>query len=88
MRNSPDRRTSPTPIISRYTFFGGKRMTVRRGGDKKKHLFVDIYSARLLIAILLILGLSCVDALLTLSLIKDGKLSLNLLKNVISLLMN
>jgi hypothetical protein len=67
-----DRRKCPTPIISRYTFRDGKRKTIRREADKKTNIFVDVYSTRLLIAILSLLILSCLDAFLTLSLIEKG----------------
>lgn len=67
-----DRRKCPTPIISRYTFFGGRRKTIRRGGDKKSHIYVDLYSVRLLIAVVSLMLLSWVDAFLTLELIDKG----------------
>lgn len=70
-----DRRKCSTPIVSRYTLFGGRRKIIRRAKDKKKHLFVDLYSTRLLIAVMLLLCLSCADAYLTLSLIDKGKAS-------------
>ncbi|MBI5055872.1 MAG: hypothetical protein HZB61_04575 [Nitrospirae bacterium] len=73
MRDSSDRRRCPTPIISRYTFWGGKRKIIRRESDKKNYLFVDLYSTRLLIVILSLLCLSCLDAYLTLVLIEKGK---------------
>ena len=72
MRESPDRRRGPTPIISRYTLWGGRRRKARREGDKKDHIFVDLYSTRLLIAILFLLTMSCLDAFLTLELINKG----------------
>ena len=68
-----DKRKCRTPVISRYTFFGGKRKTIRRVEDRTDHLFVDLYSTRLLVVILLLLGLSCLDAYLTLTLIDHGK---------------
>ena len=67
-----DRRKAPTPIFSRYTFWGGQRKTIRRGMDEKKHLFVDIYSNRLLIAVISLISLSCLDGFLTLFLIEKG----------------
>lgn len=67
-----DRRRCPTPIFSRHTIWDGKRKTIRREPEKKKHLFVDLYSTRLLIAVLALLCLSCVDAFMTLSLIEKG----------------
>jgi hypothetical protein len=71
-RESSDRRRCPTPVISKYTFTGGKRKKARREGDKKKCIFVDLYSTRLLIAVSFLLSLSCVDAYLTLALIEKG----------------
>lgn len=71
-RTVADRRRCPTPIISRYTFAGGRRKTVRREQDKKVHVYVDLYSARLLIIVISLLILSCLDAYLTLELIEKG----------------
>ncbi len=64
-----DRRKQPTPIVSKYTFSGGQRKIVRRSPDKQKHLFVDLYSTRLLLIVIALLLLSCTDAFLTLELI-------------------
>ncbi len=72
-RGSSDRRELPTPVISKYSFIGGKRKHIRRAGNRKEHLFVDLYSTRLLIAVLVLLCLSCLDAYLTLVLISKGK---------------
>ena len=72
LREISDRRRCPTPILSRYTLWGGRRKKPRRRGDKKNHLFVDLYSTRLLVAVLFLLSLSCVDAFLTLELINKG----------------
>jgi len=71
-RVSSDRRRCPTPVISKYTFSGGKRKKARREEDKKKCIFVDLYSTRLLIAVSFLLSLSCIDAYLTLALIEKG----------------
>ncbi len=71
-RTISDRRSRPTPIISRYTLYGGHRKTVRRDEDKKDHIHVDLYSTRLLIAVTTLLLLSCLDAFLTLELISKG----------------
>jgi len=59
--------------LSRYTFRGGRRKTIRREDEKKSHLFVDLYSGRLLFIVVTIISLSCLDALLTLALIQNGK---------------
>jgi hypothetical protein len=71
-RSGTDRRNCPTPIFSRYTIKDGRRKTIRRVKDKKIHLFVDLYSTRLLIAVLFLFSLSCLDAFLTLALINRG----------------
>ena len=67
----PERRKRPTLIFSRYTFWGGRRKTIREK-DRKKHLFVDLYSTRLLVAVIFLLCLCCLDAYFTLSLIERG----------------
>jgi len=71
-RHILDRRKCPTPIISKYTFHGGRRKNVRRGEEKKQFIYVDLYSTRLLIAVMSLLVLSCLDAYLTLELIGKG----------------
>ena len=71
-RIAPDRRKWPTPLISRYSFFGGQRRTVRRESDKERHIFVDQYSTRLFIMILLLLFLNMADAYFSLTLIRDN----------------
>jgi len=67
-----DRRRRATPVISKYTFFGGQRHKSRREPDKTKYVFVDLYSPLLLIMLLSILLLNYVDAYLTLTLINKG----------------
>ena len=65
-----DRRKQPTPFLSRKTIFGGRRRTIRREEDKRRHIFVDSYGLRLFITLLLLLLLSLSDAYLTLTLVK------------------
>ena len=67
-----DRRKRPTSLLTKYAFLCGKRQGVRRITDKKKHMFVDVYSPLLFIVILSILLLSFVDIYLTLALIDKG----------------
>jgi hypothetical protein len=71
-RHLSDRRKSPTPFISRYTFIGGRRKTIRRCSDRKKYIFVDIYSPQLLLMLLLLLILNISDCYLTLILITEN----------------
>lgn len=68
----PDRRKSPTPFISRYTFIDGRRRTIKRDSDRKKHNFVDVYSPHLLLMLLLLLALNVSDSYLTLTLITEN----------------
>jgi hypothetical protein len=71
-REIPDRRKRLTPFISRYSFIGGRRKIVRREEDKKKYAFVDLYSTRLFIILLILSAFSIVDSYFTLSLIKEN----------------
>jgi hypothetical protein len=71
-RKIPDRRKSPTPFISRYSFLGGRRKNVRREEDKQKFAFVDLYSTRLFIILLVLSALSIADSYFTLTLIKEN----------------
>ena len=66
-----DRRRRPTPMVSRYTFVGGRRRTARREEDRKRHVFVDLYSTRLMVAVVALATLSIVDAFFTLALVKE-----------------
>ncbi len=71
-RRATDRRRRATPILSRYTFFGGRRAGERRGGGEGQ--YVDRYSPRLAAALVAIAVLCAVDAVFTLLYIaKDGK---------------
>ncbi len=71
-RRIPDRRKRPTPFISKYSFAGGRRKTIRREEDKKKYVFVDLYSTRLFIILLVLSTLSIADSYFTLALIKGN----------------
>ena len=54
-RCGKDRRVKPTPFLSRFTLTGGRRKTVRRQHDRRKHIFVDLYDTRLFLAIFALL---------------------------------
>jgi hypothetical protein len=70
-KEGSDRRRGPTPMLSRYTFVGGQRRTARRREDRSRHVFVDLYSTRLLVAVLALATLSIMDAFCTLALVKE-----------------
>lgn len=71
-RTDRDRRISPTPFASRYAFTGGRRKIVRRTGDRRKHLFVDLYDTRLFIVLFILLVLNVLDGFLTIILIREN----------------
>ncbi len=66
-----DRRRRPTPVFSWYTLFGQRRIN-RRRTDERDNYYVDLYNARLLAALLLIIALSLIDALCTHQIIARG----------------
>jgi hypothetical protein len=59
-----DRRKKPTPALSWYTFFG-RRRGFRRKSDQEKGGYVDRYSSKLFLFLVLILGLNILDVLFT-----------------------
>lgn len=75
-RQGADRRQRIVPPL-RYLFFKGRRKHIRRHGDRHRILLLDHYSSSLLVAIVLILAFSLVDAFLTLWLIDNGATEIN-----------
>jgi hypothetical protein len=71
-----DRRQIPKAVFNRY-WFGGKRSRLRRAEDIQKPYQIDRYGLKTFAAILLIIGLSLMDALLTLQLINNDAKELN-----------
>jgi hypothetical protein len=71
-----DRRKIHTPILSRYTFWG-RRKVLRRKADQERGGYVDRYSASLLFFLLLIVGLNVLDALFTMVILDRGGWEVN-----------
>lgn len=67
----PDRRVRPTPMLSRYTLFGGRRAGDRRGGEST-NIYVDRYGAGLVAVMVAIAVLCALDAVLTLLYLQKG----------------
>jgi hypothetical protein len=63
-RIEKDRRAKPTPVLTRYTFFG-RRRAIRRKGENHKGGYVDRYSPTLFFFLILIIGLNVLDAIFT-----------------------
>jgi hypothetical protein len=59
-----DRRKRPTPMLSRYTFFGGRRRTFHSANDAEDS-YVDLYDRRLVTLVLVFFALTIFDAIAT-----------------------
>lgn len=71
-----DRRARPTPILSRYTFLGGRR----RGPahvSQREGTFVDLYSTRLVVLLLIFYTFTVFDSVATLFYLRKGGEELN-----------
>ena len=75
-RSLRDRRRKPTPLFSRYTFWG-RRKILRREEDQAKGGYVDRYSPGLLFFLVLILGLNVLDSSFTLIILECGGWEVN-----------
>jgi len=75
-RSGKERRENQIPFF-KFILFKGKRRTLRRADDRKRITVLDQYHPSLLIFILVVLGLSLVDAILTLTLMEKGAIELN-----------
>ncbi len=64
-RRTGDRRRRPTPLLSRYTLFGGRRLGDRRGGGAAGS-YVDRYSPGLAVSLVAVGVLCALDAVFTL----------------------
>ena len=75
-RRTGDRRVRPTPMLSRYSFIGGRRRGKRRGEDDAA-MFVDVYGGRLFMLAVTIIGLNLLDAWFTLLFLAHGGREVN-----------
>jgi hypothetical protein len=71
-----DRRRQLAPALSRFTL-SGRRRTLRRKEDQEKGGYVDQYNPGLLILLILPIGLTILDALFTMMILKDGGREMN-----------
>ncbi len=79
-RKAPDRRHEPTRLLSRYVFFGNRRVS-RRATDAQKNYYVDRYSARAYGAVVAILLLCAADAAFTIYHLNRGATEVNPIMN-------
>ena len=75
-RGFQDRRRQPTPLFSRYTLWG-RRKVLRRKEDQEKGGYVDRYSPSLLFFLILIVGLNVLDSSFTLIILECGGWEVN-----------
>jgi hypothetical protein len=75
-RSFRDRRMQPTPLFSRYTFWGRRKM-LRRKEDREKGGYVDRYGPSLLFFLILIVGLNVLDSFFTMIILECGGREVN-----------
>ena len=75
-RRGPDRRQRPTPMISRYTFHGGRRKGGRREGERE-NIYVDVYSPTLVWLLVIFFAMTVLDSVSTLIYLGKGGQELN-----------
>jgi hypothetical protein len=75
-KRGPDRRQRPTAMLSRYSFVGGRRQAGRRTGEVE-NVYVDVYSLRLVLLLLLFFALTVLDSVSTLVYLGKGGQELN-----------
>lgn len=72
----PDRRSRPTPRVSRFTLFGGRRRAVRRPGEREGS-FVDQYPLSLVLTLSWVGLMNVGDSFFTLYHLQAGGIELN-----------
>lgn len=72
----PDRRKNPTPRLSRYSLWGGRRQNARRSKEGPD-TFVDVYGRRLFLLVLWIALMNVGDSFFTLVHLQAGGVEIN-----------
>ena len=63
-------------MLSKYTFFGGRRKAGRRRGEQE-NIYVDVYSPKLVALLLVFFALTVIDSVSTLIYLGKGGRELN-----------
>lgn len=71
-----DRRARPTRRVSRYSFFGGRRKSIRRE-EERAGAFVDLYDLRSLWVLLWVAAMNAADSFFTIYHLQVGGIELN-----------
>jgi hypothetical protein len=72
----PDRRSRPTPRLSRYSLYGGRRRDPQRS-EEREGSFVDVYSSTVLFWVLWIALMNVGDSFFTLVHLQAGGVEVN-----------
>ena len=75
-RRRTDRRAAPTPRISRFSLFGGRRRRVQRS-EELEGSFVDMYSTMMLVWVLWVSLMNLGDSFFTLVHLQAGGIEVN-----------
>jgi Domain of unknown function (DUF5658) len=75
-RSTADRRARPTPMFSRYAWFGGRRVQSRRRNEEEGS-FVDVYGSGLFLTVTVVAMLNFLDAFFTVLYLSYGGHELN-----------
>lgn len=75
-RKLKDRRTKPTPALSRFIIWG-RRRAFRRKDEQGSGGYVDRYDGRLFLILTLALGLNVLDSWFTMVILEDGGREIN-----------
>lgn len=63
-RQLKDRRKRPTPMLSRYAFWGGRRVSARRADDRRGGYYIDRYGSGVFTLFTLMILLNALDGFL------------------------
>jgi len=72
----PDRRQQATPRLSRYSFLGGRRVSVRRV-EEREGAFVDLYRPTILALLCWVALMNSADSFFTIYHLQVGGIELN-----------
>jgi hypothetical protein len=75
-RSRSDRRLTATPMLSRFSWWGGKRAAGRRTHERR-NIYVDVHGPLLLAVVVTLTGLNFLDAYFTVLFLSYGGQELN-----------
>lgn len=76
IHRGPDRRKRPTPRLSLYSLWGGRRRRARRD-EEHTGSFVDVYGSRLWVIVMWVVLMNVADSFFTLVHLQNGGIEAN-----------